>query len=116
MCATLKQINGIFYFLSSFHAHKIHYRFKAYFLGGGSHSRSAHVTCALFWYLKVLGITVLKLENLIILLIMAFMKYFEKDLLKWHNMNDISYVLMFLIFILQGIFLYKNPLTYHKGG
>lgn len=86
------------------------------FWGGGSHSRSAHVTCALFWYLKVLGITVLKLENLIILLIMAFMKYFEKDLLKWHNMNDISYVLMFLIFILQGIFLYKNPLTYHKGG
>lgn len=45
---------------------------------------------------------------------MAFMKYFEKDLLKWHNMIDISYVLMFLIFILQGIFLYKNPLTYHK--
>lgn len=89
-------------------------------LGGGgralvSRSRSAHVTCALFWYLKVLGITVLKLENLIILLIMAFMKYFEKDLLKWHNMNDISYVLMFLIFILQGIFLYKNHLSYHKG-
>lgn len=83
---------------------------------GGSRSRSAAVTCALFWYLKVLGITELKVKNLIILLIMAFMKYFEKDLLKWHNMNDISYVLMFLIFILQGIFLYKNPLTYHKGG
>lgn len=82
---------------------------------GGSRSRSAAVTCALFWYLKVLGITELKVKNLIILLIMAFMKYFEKDLLKWHNMNDISYVLMFLIFILQGIFLYKNHLSYHKG-
>lgn len=35
---------------------------------------------------------------------MAIMIIFGKDLLKWHNMKDISYVLKFFIFNLQGIF------------
>lgn len=66
---------------------------------GGFRFRFAVVICVLFWYLKVFGIIELKVKNLIILFIMVFMKYFEKDLFKWYNMNDISYVLMFFIFI-----------------
>lgn len=43
---------------------------------------------------------------------MAIMIIFGKELLKWHNMKDISYVLKFFVFNLQGIyfffFFYKN--------
>lgn len=45
---------------------------------------------------------------------MAIMIIFGKELLKWHNMKDISYVLKFFVFNLQGIFFffffYKNHL------
>lgn len=37
---------------------------------------------------------------------MAIMIIFGKELLKWHNMKDISYVLKFFVFNLQGIYFF----------
>lgn len=48
---------------------------------------------------------------------MAIMIIFGKELLKWHNMKDISYVLKFFVFNLQGIyfFFFLQKSSYQKG-
>lgn len=46
---------------------------------------------------------------------MAIMIIFGKELLKWHNMKDISYVLKFFVFNLQGVYIFLPKSSYQKG-